>query len=152
MKKIILLFCLACALVISCSEPESKKVANDESCEQPAVKDPNEVKPMALMMRTMANYCDTMRIKINNGETVDSVAFPLMPFRTAEPTDSSVLGTLFYDNATRFENAYRKLMQDQVNQKQNYTAVVAECTHCHNSFCSGPLKRIRKLPLDYKEQ
>ena len=152
MKKIILLFWIACIFIVSCVESVTKKIEKNEACEQPAIKDPNDVKPMALMMRTMANYCDTMRLKINKGEQVDSVSFPLMPFRNAEPTDSSVLGTLFSDNATRFENAYRKLMQDKANQKENYTAVVAECTNCHNSFCSGPLKRIRKLTLDYKEQ
>lgn len=152
MQKIFIAFAAVTIFIISCVESDSKKIARNEECDKPTIMDPNDVKPMALMMRTMANYCDTMRLKINKGEVVDSVAFPLMPFWTAEPTDSSVLEDLFFNNAKRFENAYRKLMQDKANQKENYTAVVNKCVHCHNSYCSGPLKRIRKLPLDYKEE
>lgn len=152
MKKIAFAIVSGILFLAACTEQVSKKADEKEACEQPAIQDPNDVKPMALMMRTMANYCDTMRLKINQGQAVDSSTFPLMPFWTAEPTDSSVLEPLFFSNAKRFENAYRKLMQDQLHQKENYTAVIAECTHCHSSFCSGPLKRIRKLPLDYTEQ
>ncbi|MBK7690646.1 MAG: hypothetical protein IPK62_11700 [Bacteroidetes bacterium] len=151
MYKIGILFICIVMGIISCEENTSTKKLKENDCEKPTIKDPNEVKPMAQMMRTMANYCDTMRLKINKNEWVDSVAFPLMPFWSAEPTDSSVLETLFFDNAKRFENAYRKLMQDQNHQKENYTAVIATCVHCHNSYCSGPLRRIKKLPLDYKE-
>jgi PBP1b-binding outer membrane lipoprotein LpoB len=151
MKKIYTLFALVSILVLSCSETKKTEKETEESCENTTIKDPNEVKPMARMMRTMANYCDTMRLKINKNELVDSIAFPLMPFWTAEPTDSSVLETLFFNNAKMFENAYRKLMQDQAHQKENYTALIGTCVHCHSSYCSGPLKRIKKLPLDYKE-
>ena len=152
MKKIFFLFLSATVFTLSCVDSASKKVAKNEACTQPTIKDPNEVKPMARMMRTMANYCDTMRIKIAHGETVDSVNFPLMPFRSAEPTDSSVLEQVFFDHATQFELAWQKLMRDKTHQKENYTAVILACTNCHNHYCSGPLKRIRKLSLDYKEQ
>ena len=37
-----------------------------------------------------------------------------------------------------------------MHQKENYTLVINTCIKCHSSYCSGPLKRIRKLPLDYK--
>ncbi|MBK7764201.1 MAG: hypothetical protein IPI46_12795 [Bacteroidetes bacterium] len=159
MRKILLaaLF-VSVSAIISCSEGskkpdhESAKSENTEDCETSTIKDPNEVKPMALMMRTMADYCDTMRLKINKGEKVDSIAFPLMPFWSAEPTDSSVLETLFFDNAIIIQNAWRKLMSSPENQAANYTAVVDACVHCHSSYCSGPLRRIRKLKLDYKAE
>lgn len=159
MRKILLAFLFVClCAVVSCSET-SKQTSNDsvkseeaEDCDANTIKDPNDVKPMALMMRTMADYCDTMRLKINKGEKVDSVAFPLMPFWSAEPTDSSVLETLFFDNAIIIQNAWRKLMSSPENQAANYTAVVDACVHCHSSYCSGPLKRIRKLKLDYKAE
>lgn len=140
---------ISLAVIVSCGDNSKSKTGNTDDCEKP-VMDPNEVKPMAMMMRTMANFCDTMRLKINKGELVDSVHFPLMPFRSAEPTDSSVLEQLFFDNATMFENAWHKLMRDKINQKENYTLVINACVLCHNSYCSGPLRRINKLPLDYK--
>ncbi|QLH47354.1 MAG: hypothetical protein HWD58_18050 [Bacteroidota bacterium] len=82
-----------------------------------STKDPNDVKPMARMMRTMADYCDTMRLELQNGKTVDSVRFPLMPFWTAEPTDSSVLETLFFNNAKTFAASWRTLMSSEKIRK-----------------------------------
>jgi len=150
MKKVIIAFLfVSVCVIVSCSESASKKEITEESCENP-IKDPMEPKPMALMMRTMANYCDSMRLKINAGEVVDSTTYPLMPFWGAEPTDSSVLEPLFFNNAKMFAEAYRKLMSDPQHQKANYTAVIDNCINCHSSYCSGPLKRIKKLTLDYQ--
>ena len=152
MQKIIILFLVIILSILSCVEHNNKNSEKSESCTQQTIKDPNEVKPMARMMRTMAGYCDTMRLKINKNETVDSIDFPLMHFWTAEPTDSNVLEPLFFNNATLFEDAYRNLMQQKNNQKENYTTVINMCINCHNSYCSGPLRKIKKLPLDYIEK
>ena len=137
-------------LMFACNESSKQTTTTEEECKEETIKDPNNPKPMALMMRAMANNCDSMRLKINAGELVDSTQYPLMPFWTVEPTDSSNLVDLFYSNAKEFETAYRKLMSEPKHQKENYTAVIASCVNCHTSFCSGPLKRIRKLPLDFK--
>lgn len=156
MKKITLLFLLgAFTWIMACEDKEVKKDSTtvnkeDESCVSP-IKDPNDVKPMALMMRTMANYCDSMRLELNAGKTVDSVRYPLMPFWSAEPTDSSVLEELYFNNAKSFAASWRTLMRSTENQKENYTAVIGQCVNCHMSYCSGPLRRIKKLTLDYKE-
>jgi thioredoxin-related protein len=152
MPKYLLGALFAClSFFIACSgENEKSTSAEDEDCVSP-IKDPNDVKPMALMMRTMANYCDSMRLEINAGRQVDSIKYPLMPFWTAEPTDSSVLETLYFNNAKQFAAAYRELMSSTGQQQaEKYTAVINSCIHCHSSYCSGPLKRIRKLTLDYK--
>ncbi len=152
MKKIITVFLFAAVCIgVSCSDSSNKTSKEEENCSK-TIKDPNDVKPMALMMRTMANDCDSMRLKINNGKTVDSVQYPLMPFWAAEPTDSSVLEPLYFNNAKQFAAAWRQLMSSKENQKENYTAVINNCVNCHSSYCSGPLRRIKKLPLDYKEE
>ncbi|MEZ5045405.1 MAG: hypothetical protein R2831_00250 [Chitinophagaceae bacterium] len=129
--------------ILSCGEKQY---------EQTAIKDPNEVKPMAHMMRTMADYCDSMRIDIKNHKLVDSIRYPLMPFWTAEPTDSSVFENVFYTHAQNFAIAYRNLMANQEHQAENYTLVINQCMECHGIYCSGPLKRIKKLPLTYQEK
>jgi thioredoxin-related protein len=151
MKKLITFLFICVCILFACNEKSEKAETKVASCSQETIKDPNDPKPMALMMRTMANYCDSMRLEINAGYIVDSIKYPLMPFWTVEPTDSDNLVTLFYENASQFELTYRKLMNDKLHQKENYTAVINSCINCHNSFCSGPLRRINKLPLDYKE-
>ncbi|HNB80852.1 MAG TPA: hypothetical protein PLP14_02070 [Chitinophagaceae bacterium] len=138
---------LACS---SSSEPKTAATSTEENNENcTPVKDPNHPKPMALMMRQMADHCDSIRAHIRQGETVDSMRFPLMPFWTAEPTDSSVLEPLFYNNAKIIEGAWRTLMSSKEHQREHYTAVINACIHCHSSYCAGPLKRIRKLTMDY---
>ena len=152
MKKILITCCILLSIaIVACNDVEKAKESKQEECKNETIKDPNDPKPMALMMRTMANNCDSMRLEINAGKTVDSIKYPLMPFWTAEPTDSANLVELFYNNASEFEIAYRTLMSSKEHQKENYTAVINSCVNCHNSFCSGPLRRIKKLPLDYKE-
>jgi hypothetical protein len=153
MKKIsIVLLSTFVIYALSCSDTgnpaKNSQHVVEEDCVKP-IQDPNEVKPMARMMRQMANMCDSMKLKLNNGLTVDSVQFPLMPFWMAEPTDSTVLEDLFFNHAKEFSMAWRTLMSDTQNQKVNYTALINKCVSCHMSYCSGPLKRINKLPLDY---
>ena len=149
MRTFLLVLCSASALFyFTACHSDEKKQEQTEACAP--VKDPNHPKPMALMMRAMADHCDSIRVKLLHGETVDSLQYPLMPFWSAEPTDSSELSPLFFSNAELFANAYRTLMQSKTEQKDHYTAVINACIHCHNSFCQGPLKRIRKLPLDFK--
>jgi thioredoxin-related protein len=155
MKKLLIIIgLLTWIFVIACHDIGTSKSADkNESCtKEETIKDPNHPKPMALMMRTMANYCDSMRLDLKADKTIDSLKYPLLPFWKAEPTDSSNLVNLFYDNASQYEKAYRQLMSNTNNQKENYTNVINSCVNCHNSFCSGPLKRIRKLTLDFKEK
>lgn len=154
MKKIIILFISLPFYLISCGDEGSKEnTTKGKSCStgEGTVMDPNDVKPMALMMRQLANNCDSMRLKINRDVVVDSTEYGLPPFWTAEPTDSSVLEDLFYHNAESFAKAYRTLMSDKTNQQANYTAVINQCINCHSSYCAGPLRRINKLKLDFKE-
>jgi thioredoxin-related protein len=149
----IALFFILSGLFYACSESSAPNENKEQECKsEETIKDPNNPKPMALMMRTMVSYCDSMRLDINAGKRVDSIKYPLMPFWDAEPTDSANLVDLFYDNAKDFAAHYRALMSDTNHQKENYTAVINSCVNCHNSFCSGPLRRIKKLPLDYVEK
>ena len=93
MKKYSIVFVIILLLsVLACSENSKEHNATtntEEDCTNPT-KDPNEVKPMALMMRTMANYCDSMRLDINAGKIVDSTKYPLMPFWKAAPTAQGI--------------------------------------------------------------
>ncbi len=149
MKKIIFVLCSLFILIYACNQHVDNNEKNNDNKNTEVIKDPNNPKPMALMMRALAKNCDSMKVKLNRGESVDSLTFPIMPFWSAEPTDSSVLEPLFFDNAKQFQMAYTKLMQSQKSQKENYTTLINACINCHNSYCSGPLKKIRKLKLDF---
>lgn len=109
---------------------------------------PNGAKPLARMMRTMTNNCDSMRLDILAGRRVDSIRYPLPAFIDAEPTEKDVKTPIFYAIGSDFQAAYRRLMSDTLHQSENYMAVIQQCRACHMNFCSGPLRKIDKLGLE----
>jgi hypothetical protein len=118
----------------------------NSTCVKP-IKDPNNPKPMALMMRMMAENADSMRVQLLRGEKLSSEKYPFLRFYLAEPTDTSVLKMQFFENARLFQESYTSLFKNS-NQKQLYNVVVGKCINCHEMYCNGPLKRIRKMYID----
>ncbi len=147
-------------LVYACGQtqkPAEQKAVPDtvshdstgSNCENPegTIMDPNQTKPMAMMMRTMVKNAQLMRDQIIKGEIPDSTKFPFIRFYMVEPTDPGVLEPQFYENARLFQQAYLDLFRHPGEQKQYYNLMVGKCINCHENYCSGPLKRIRKLRI-----
>jgi len=112
------------------------------------IKDPNNPKPMALMMRLMAANADSMRSQLLRGEKLDSLKYPFIKFYLVEPTDPNVLEPKFFDNARLFQESYKALFAHPNESKKYYNLMINACVNCHESYCSGPLKRIRKFPIE----
>jgi hypothetical protein len=136
---------LSC-LLYACSEnkktipvnPDSTIDSVDAECETETIKDPNNPKPMALMMRQLAANADSMKQQIIRGEQLDSTRYPFIKFYLVEPTDPNVLEPQFYENARLFQEAYIALFKHPKEQVKYHNLVIQKCI-------SGPLKRIRKL-------
>lgn len=130
-------------------QADSSAVAVDSeaACVKPGttIMDPNDPKPMALMMRQLAANADSMKHQIERGEQIDSLKYPFIRFYLAEPTDPSVLEPQFYENARLFQEAYKELFRHPSEQQKYHNLVIGKCVSCHEHYCSGPLKRIRKL-------
>lgn len=154
-KLIVLVAMFAFALLFACNNNSKKgtDVANaennapdkDSACAPETIKDPNNPKPMALMMRQLAQNADSMKAQLQRGEAIDSLKFPFIRFYLAEPTDPNVLEPLFYENARLFQQAYIALFSHKNEQVKYYNLMIGKCVNCHESYCSGPLKKIRKL-------
>jgi len=113
-----------------------------------AIKDPNNAKPMAIMMRLMAQNADSMRALLLRDEQLDSNRFPFVRFQLVEPTDTNVLEAKFFSNADRFEIAHKNMFNNPYEQKKYYNLMIKECQNCHDSYCKGPLKKINQLPIE----
>jgi len=100
---------------------------------------------MALMMRQMVVNMDKMKSKLENGERVQAKDFPFLRFYLVEPTDPNVLEPQFYENARLFQAAYQQIFETKALQVTAYNAAIGKCINCHQSYCSGPIKRIKKL-------
>lgn len=150
--KQLLCACLLFTGLVSCGDSQhnnhqnlatKKEVAKSRS----PIKDPNNPKPMALMMRLMAAHADSMRSKLLREEAIDSAEFPFLRFYLTEPTDPKVLEPQFFENARLFQQAYKSVFTHPQEQVKYYNNMINSCIHCHESYCNGPLKRIRKFPI-----
>lgn len=153
MKKIIYLLVLSVGLGVlinACSNNQSPKVADSTEANANAgavIKDPNQPKPMALMMRQMAANADSMKAKLLRGESLDSLSFPFIRFYLVEPTDKNVLEPQFFKNADVYKNAHKAIFDHPKEQKKYYNLMINPCISCHENYCSGPLRRITKMPI-----
>jgi len=116
------------------------------SCSQ-TIMDPNNTKPMALMMRLMAANADSMRSQLLRGEQLDSNRYAFIKFYLVEPTDPNVLVPNFFEKARLHQAAYAQLFKHPKEQKKYYNLMIQSCVNCHLDYCSGPLKRINKFPI-----
>lgn len=133
------------------SDSSPLAVMADSTNEQCATssKYPNEDKPMALMMRQMADNAQKMKELIEQGKKVSAEQFPFIRFHLVEPTDPDVLQPQFFENARLLQEAHKALTTAPAGkQRELYTAYINQCINCHQIYCSGPLKRIRKLTLN----
>ena len=150
MKIYFILILLAFASCINNSKSDKQKAdstAKNTSCAKP-IKDPNNPKPMALLMRFMADNADSMRAQLLRGERLDESHYPFMKFYLVEPTDTSVLKMQFFENARLFQQAYLAMLKSSSNQKQLYNVTIGKCVNCHEMYCNGPLKRIKKMFIE----
>jgi len=138
---------------VATSDSSHVAAANDDDsaamCAKPGgtIMDPNNPKPMALMMRQLAANADSMKHQIERGEKLDSLQYPFIRFWLAEPTDTSVLEPQFFENARLFQMAYIDLFRHPKEPVKYHNMVISRCIGCHENYCSGPLKRIRKLVI-----
>lgn len=111
---------------------------------------PNGDSELALLMRKMYDDADAIKklITNNEGNITQEYIDELERIHTATPTDANV-------KTPEFE-AYTKLMIEQANalfsSKENkaegFNSLVNRCVECHQVFCPGPIKKIRKLTIN----
>ncbi len=145
---IIIVFVVACNAEHEKKSSDKKTIDTVNMCEKKPIIDPNDPKPMAMMMRQLVINADSMKAQLSRGKQLDSLRYPFIRFYLAEPTDPSVLEPKFYENARLFQAAYSALFMHPQEQVKYYNLVINKCVNCHESYCSGPLKRIRKLYLN----
>jgi hypothetical protein len=135
-------------LFIACeSEVKQQEVITDASQVEVSETNPNGDSELALLMRKMFEEGEDIKklITNNEGNITEEYIAELERIHTATPTDADV-------KTPEFE-AYTKLMIDEANllfsndsnRVQGFNNLVNRCINCHQSFCPGPIKRIKKL-------
>lgn len=131
------------------SEVKQQEVITDSSQVEVSETNPNGDSELALLMRKMFEEGEDIKklITNNEGNITEEYIAELERIHTATPTDADV-------KTPEFE-AYTKLMIDEANllfsndsnRVQGFNNLVNRCINCHQSFCPGPIKRIKKLTI-----
>jgi cytochrome c556 len=132
------------ALIWSCSETTT--TSTEEPLAQAQLK-MAEWSELAKLMRQIHKDAKQWRSKIVNGELVtDSVAI-YDALVESTPTKSEVKGPVFEGMAANYQTQLDAFLaaEDIDLAKSAYNNLVGACISCHQSYCPGPVKTIKKL-------
>lgn len=127
----------------ACTQVESPKPPASESNELKLA----EWSELALLMRDIHEDAKDWRASIDAGELIrDSMAiYDIMVNST--PTDSLVTGPVFEGFSQNYQTSLDSflLVGNIELAKVKYNNLVTACISCHQEYCPGPIKTIRKL-------
>ena len=102
--------------------------------------------PLAKEMRRMYDNMKLINAQLKQGTSVDeSLLSGYDNILTAEATNPADLTPEFYGFAKGWLSEV-SILKDEPNLA-NYNNVMNACVHCHESFCPGPIPKIKKLRL-----
>lgn len=99
---------------------------------------------LALLMRQFTKETDSIRAAVLRGES-HPLWSRIRNIHTAIPTDSASSGPAFDGYASAFIAAVEKMEAADTLEVRYFNNVIDGCMNCHDDFCPGPMKRIRKF-------
>lgn len=102
---------------------------------------------LTLFMRSMETEAKQWRAQIIDGQQLELPKGLLDSITISEPTPDKIRDKEKFDaHATFFQQHIDSLkLAPQESLPERYNLMVTACVDCHQSFCPGPIKRIKKL-------
>lgn len=141
MNKIVVIFILF--LFISCGSKEKKEKSSIIK-EDLQMYVPSE---LALLMEEMYHYNDSIKQLIEQG-IIPSQQFPekFLRIHTAEMTNTFERDGPFKKYANTFTYSQNRIVtSNSENIGENFNTMINLCIGCHQTSCTGPIPRIKKL-------
>lgn len=140
-------------LFYSCGQTtqEQKSEVAVQPSLKPAQKDstkyPNDDSELAWLMRDMYQDGEKIKTAVQNKQLPEDFREKFKNIHTATPTDAAVKGEVFDTSAKVFLQTLDKFYTEKENQVENFNIVVNACVACHQNYCPGPIKKIKKLAI-----
>jgi len=109
---------------------------------------PNDDSELAWLMRQMYEDGEKIKLAVLNNQLPEDFREKFKNIHTATPTDASVRGEVFDTSAKAFLATLDKFYTEKENQVENFNLVVHACIACHQNYCPGPIKKIKKLAIN----
>jgi len=149
--KNIFMGCFLASLFFACnSEPTTvTKLVVKRVVKKTAVV-PNKSSELAVLMRKMYLDADSIKhlIITETGTISDDFIAELETVHTAKATDPDVKTAEFDAFNKSLINQAKALKETDGDKVEAFNKLVARCIACHQTFCPGPIKRIKKLRID----
>ncbi|TAH17290.1 MAG: hypothetical protein EAZ08_14040 [Cytophagales bacterium] len=134
---------------------QSPKEQKSELAVQPSLKPsqkdssryPNDDSELAWLMRDMYQDGEKIKMAIQSKQLPEDFREKFKNIHTATPTDAAVKGEVFDTSAKVFLQTLDKFYAEKENQIENFNLVVNACVACHQNYCPGPIKKIKKLAI-----
>lgn len=142
MKNIFIVFFVVLFFLFSC-ETKKKEVIKVEVKEELIMYQPSE---MTVLMREMFEFQEASKKQIEKGELPKSFPEKFKKIHTAELSDQFEHDESFQDFTNLYfmniENLGKSTKEDA---KKNFNIAINSCIACHQTTCTGPITRIKKL-------
>lgn len=135
----------AAFLVLACSETnsETSPVKKEIKSSKGVLYQPSE---LAQTMRRMYVNMELVNEYLETNQAIpDSLMIGYESMLTDAPTNPEEIGPKFHGFANGWISELAAFNQDRTIE--NYNALMNACVHCHESFCPGPIKKIKRLKL-----
>ncbi len=109
---------------------------------------PNDDSELAWLMRQMYEDGEKIKLAVLNKQLPEDFREKFKNIHTATPTDAGVKGEVFDTSAKAFLATLDKFYKEKENQVENFNLVVNACIACHQNYCPGPIKKIKKLAIN----
>lgn len=147
---ILSLFIFLGAICYNCSSPH-KKLFQQLAAQKDKSKYPNEDSELALLMREMDKDMKTIKQAILSKKELPKVLHKFKAMHAATPTDKDMKTIQFTKLADLLLTNTKKLYKSKQPTKA-YNLMVNNCLACHQSYCPGPVVRIKKLTINESSQ
>lgn len=128
-------------LNLSCSN--EKKIQEKEPLQM------REASELAVLMEQMYAFNDSIKQQIINGESLSKMPYDLEQLHTLEMTNRFERDANFQKFAAVFKKYQSDLYEmTQDSLKLTYNNAIQSCIACHQTSCTGPIPRIKKLLID----
>lgn len=142
--KLFSIWCLIAFGFLSCKESESKEETVNR---EPFVYDMYEPSEMAILMNDM--YLHNLKVKqeIIEGQPLTEFPEEFLKIHSAEFTKGKGRNETFENFSKLFIESEKQIYDDssEIDLKNRFNNTVNLCISCHQTECTGPIPRIKKL-------
>lgn len=144
------------SILVNCKEQKASETADKQTTaktvslkpeHRDTTKYPNDDSELAWLMRQMYEDGEKIKLAVQQKQLPEDFREKFKNIHTATPTDASVKTEVFTTSAKAFEQTLDKFYTEKGNQVENFNLMVNACVACHQNYCPGPIKKIKKLTI-----